>query len=180
MARELRHPPTNPGTYTVTAAFTSGNADYSNASGGPVTFAISQPGPTITAPAAAFLNENSSLTFSTANGNAISLTDNAASGTSDSLSLSVSHGVLKFGSTSGLKITSGSNNSASLTVTGTLANLNADLQTLKYTPASGYFGPDTISLTVSDSGTKLTGSAAVNLTVNGPPTIGAPCDRRRQ
>ena len=103
-------PPTSPGTYTVTAAFTSSNSDYSNASGGPVTFTITQPPPTVSAPSAATLYQNGSLTFSTANGNAISISDSVASGTSDSITLSVTHGVLKFATTTGLKFSSGSNN----------------------------------------------------------------------
>jgi hypothetical protein len=167
-------PPSNPGTYTVTAAFTSSDPDYSNASGGPVTFTISQTGPAVSAPSSATLYENSSLTFSAANGNAIGVSDRAASGTSDSITLSVTHGALKFVSTTGLKFTSGSNNSASMTVNGTLANLNAALQTLKYTPTSGHFGSDAINIKATDAGDNLTGSATVNLTVFGPPTLSAP------
>jgi Bacterial Ig-like domain (group 3)/PKD domain/NHL repeat/Beta-propeller repeat len=167
-------PPSNPGTYTVTAAFTSSNPDYSNASGGPVTFTISQTGPVVSAPSSAALYENGSLTFSTANGDAISVSDSAASGTSDSITLSVTHGTLKFTSTTGLKFTSGSNGSTSMTVNGTLANLNAALQTLKYTPTSGYIGADALSLTVTDSINHRSGSASVSLTVYGPPTLSAP------
>ena len=132
--------PVGPGTYTVTAAFSSGNPDYVNASGGPVTFSICLIGPAVSAPSSAALYLNGSLTFSTANGNAITVSDSTASGTSESITLSVTNGTLKFVSITGLKVTSGSNNSASMTVNGTLANLNADLQTLKYTPTSGYNG----------------------------------------
>jgi hypothetical protein len=165
--------PTNPGTYTVTAAFTSSDPNYTNASGGPVTFLISQTGPAIMVPTAVVLYENGSLTFSTANDNQITLTDGQAVGTSDSLTLSVSHGLLRFGSTTGLKFTSGSNHLSSMTVNGTLANLNTALQTLKYTPTSGYVGADALNLTVSDSINHQSGSASVGLTVYGPPTLSA-------
>jgi Bacterial Ig-like domain (group 3)/PKD domain/Beta-propeller repeat len=166
--------PTNPGTYTVTAAFASADPDYTNASGGPVTFVISQTGPAIMVPTAAVLYENGSLTFSTATDDQITLTDGTAVGTSDSLTLSATHGLLKFGSTTGLKFTSGSNHSSSMTVNGTLANLNAALQTLKYTPTSGYIGPDSLSLTVSNSINHQSASVSVALTIYGPPTLSAP------
>ena len=61
-----------------------------------------------------------------------------------------------------------------MTATGTLANLNADLQTLKYTPTSGYNGPDAINIKAADSGDGLSGTATVNLTVFGPPILTAP------
>ena len=91
----------------------------------------------MTAPSTAALNQNASLTFSTGNSNAISLVDSlAAAGTSDSLTLTVTHGTLTLGSTTGLIFSSGTNGSATMTVNGTLANLNAALSGLKYTPTA--------------------------------------------
>jgi Galactose oxidase, central domain len=117
--------------------------------------------PKITAPASASLNENGSFTFS----GTISATDADASGSSDSVSLSVTEGTLTLGSTTGLTFTSGGNSTSSMTVTGTLSNLNAALNGLVYSPATGYSGPDTLQLGITDSGDSLSGSATVPITV---------------
>ena len=130
--------------------------------------------PFVSAPTTASVNENSSLTFSSSSNNAITLTDGAASGTSDSLTLTVAHGTLKLGSTSGLTFVSGSNSSASMTIKGTLSNLNAALKGVKFTPATGFSGPVSLALTLKDSGDNLTGSAAVAISVIAPPTVSAP------
>jgi len=126
--------------------------------------------PTITAPSAAGVTENSLLVFSTTNGNAISIADGAATNNSDSLSLSVTHGTLTLGSTTGLTFTSGSNNSASLTVSGPIADLDAAVTGLTYQPGTNYLGPDTLSITLSDSGTNQSAQASVSLTVVAPAT----------
>jgi subtilase family serine protease len=133
--------------------------------------------PTITAPATGSLNENSSLVFSSANSNAISFTDaNAGTSKTESLSLSVGHGILTLGSTTGLTYTSGKNNTASITVTGTVANLNAALAGLTYKPTAAYWGSDSLAISVLDPGDKQSSSTSVALTINAlsPPTITAP------
>jgi T5SS/PEP-CTERM-associated repeat protein len=64
-------------------------------------------------------------------------------------------------------------NSDSITITGDLADINADLASLTYTgvaPAFGTIGADTISLTVSDN-LDLTASAATNVTLYAPSTV---------
>jgi subtilase family serine protease len=133
--------------------------------------------PGITAPATASLTENGSLVFSSSNGNAISFTDvNAGTAKTESLSLSVTDGTLTLGSTTGLTYTSGKNKSASLTVTGTVANLNAALSGLTYKPTAAYWGSDSLAITVTDPGDKQSSSTSVALTVNAisPPSISAP------
>ena len=127
--------------------------------------------PTIFTPASATAYENRSFTFSNS---AISITDPSASGTSDSLSLSVSSGRLTLSVTTGLTFNAGSNNSSSMTVTGTLANLNAALNGLVYAPNSGYIGPDLLSISVKNSIENLTGAVTVPIAVDGPPSIAAP------
>jgi hypothetical protein len=120
------------------------------------------------------VNENASLTFSAANHNAITLTDGAATGSSDSLTLSVTHGTLTLGSTTGLTFSSGSNGSVSMTVKGSLAHLNAALSGLKFTPTTRFSGSASLVVTVADSGDGLSGSASVAITVSVPasqPTV---------
>jgi hypothetical protein len=133
--------------------------------------------PTITAPSTASLTENSSLTFSSANGDAISVADASAGSNSDSLTLSVSHGTLTLSTTSGLTFSPGtSNGTASFTVTGTISNLDAALSGLIYHPTSNFTGSDSLAISITDPGDSLSASTSVALTVSAPspPTIAAP------
>ncbi len=128
---------------------------------------VSPLAPSITAPASASIAENGSLAFSTGNGNAISLTD--ANPGSDSLTLSVSHGTLTLSTTSGLTITTGSNGSASFTVSGTISNLNAALNGVTYQPTVAYSGSDTLAISLVDPGDTLSASKNISLSINAPP-----------
>jgi hypothetical protein len=138
----------------------------------------------VTAPASASVTENASLVFSSANANAISVTDAAAGSNTEQLTLVATDGGLTLGSTNGLKITSGSNGSSSITVQGTLANLNAALSGLKYTPTIGYSGAASVSATYEDLGIAQTTTATTAVSVVVPaskptvkieaPTQGAP------
>jgi len=129
--------------------------------------------PVVTAPSSAAVTVNGNITFSGGNGNAISLADAvaAANNASDSFTLTVSNGTLSLGSTNGLTITSGSNNSASMTVSGTLASLNADLSGLAYRPNSNYTGTDTITLSDTDPTNGAIGTATITVTVSAPPPV---------
>jgi hypothetical protein len=124
----------------------------------------SQP-PTVADPGTATVSEDSTLTFSTSKGDAIDVSDPDATSTSDSLTLTSTHGTLRLATTSGLKVTSGANRSSSMTVTGTLANLNAALNGLIFTPTSRYTGTATIAIAAKDSGDGLTGTGSVTVTV---------------
>ncbi|HXY33990.1 MAG TPA: hypothetical protein VEI07_07160, partial [Planctomycetaceae bacterium] len=132
--------------------------------------------PSITAPTGAVVNENNTLVFSSTNDTAIALTDAGPGSNSDTLTLSVSHGTVTLSTTSGLTFTSGSNGAASLTVTGSVANLNAAVSGLTYKPASGYTGSDQLAISITDTVDNLAASADVALTVSGSsvPAITAP------
>lgn len=128
------------------------------------------PAPSISGPGTTYLNENSSWTFS----GTVMAYDSAASGTSDSISFSVTDGTLALGSTTGLTFDSGTNNSSSMTVTGTLSSLNAALNGLSYFPNTGYSGTDSLQMTITDSGDSLSNSARLGLVISPPPTVSAP------
>jgi len=132
--------------------------------------------PSVTAPATAALAENGSLTFSATNGNVIAVADTGIGANTDSLTLTATHGTLTLASTTGLTFTAGTNGTASFTVAGTLANLNAALNGLIYRPTSGYSGAAAISIGISDSGDNESASTSVALTITAflPPTITAP------
>jgi hypothetical protein len=162
--------------YTPGSNFTGSDGlsiDLANATYG--TFAdvldsieVSAP-PNLTVPGGVRVNENSNYNF----GETISVTDPAAASASQSLSLSVGEGKLTLGSTTGLSFASGSNNSSSMTVTGTLANLNAALNDLTYAPNSGYTGPDSLAVSYTDENDTFTASKSVAITVgaNSAPVI---------
>ena len=126
--------------------------------------------PSITVPGAQSVNKNTSLVFSTGNGNPISVSDIDAANGQILITLSAANGKLTLGSTSGLTFNSGDGSAdASMQFRGTLANVNAALQGLSFAPNAGYFGGAGVSIVVSDQGNTgggaLTDSAGVSITV---------------
>ena len=100
--------------YTPTSGFDGADTinikvtDAGNGKSGTAAITLTVFGPpALTAPSTANVNENATLVFSTANGDAVTLADAAASGTSDTLTLTVTHGTLTLGSTAGLTFTAG-------------------------------------------------------------------------
>lgn len=149
------------GTYHLTITASNGFGSMASES---FTLTVYQQ-PTVNVPAGASLNESTAMVFSTGNGNAITVADpNAAS--SDRLTLTASHGTIKLGATAGLHVVSGANKSASLTVSGTLANLNAALNGLIFTPTAGYVGNASLTVTLANPTTGLSNSSGLALTVN--------------
>jgi len=172
--------PTNVGTYTVVAAFTSTNANYVTGptDSAPVTFTISAAtGPTISAPSAPTVNEDAFLVFSTANGNAISVADPQAGSGIEQLTLTTQHGLLTLASTKGITLGSSGVTGASgfsITIKGALASLNAAINGLKFTPTAGYAGPASLAISYKDLGDSQAASATVAITVDIPasqPTV---------
>ena len=105
-------------------------------------------------------------------GNLISIADVDAGSSSIQLSLYVFSGTLTLSGTTGLTFTTGDGTSdASMTFTGTLANINTALNGLTYTPNANYNGSDSMYVYTSDlgntgSGGTLTDFDAVSITVN--------------
>ena len=134
--------------------------------------------PVVTAPASGNLNANSSLTFPSGS---ISVADPGNFYVLDgfayeSVTLSAANGTLALGSTNGLLYSFGANNSSTISVTGTLANVNAALSSLVYTPNAGFSGSDAIQISFKDWFDGLIASASVPLAVTAPPTIAAPAN----
>jgi Ca2+-binding RTX toxin-like protein len=136
--------------------------------------------PTNTVPGGQTINEDASLTLSTGNGNAISVTDVDA--TTLSVTLSVAHGTLTIASTLGLTFSGGSDGTADATMTfsGTAAAINAALGAgLTYNPNANFNGSDAISVVTTDGGQTGTGpvgtdsdSISVSITaINDAPVV---------
>jgi hypothetical protein len=172
---------TTTGTFTVQESTSATIAGLGGPAAAPT---IKFQGPLVAALAAASASFNGPLVFSAANGNAITIIDpsagssvqlSAGSGLQPSagsslqqLSLAVTHGTLTLASKTGITIVSGANGSASMTLKGTLANLNAALNGLKFTPTTNYFGAATLSVSYKNLGNNQTVSVTVALTVNPP------------
>ena len=68
------------------------------------------------------------------------------------VTLSVTHGTIALAQTSGLTFDAGTDGTATMTVTGLLADVNAAIASLTYTPDQDYNGADQLSLSVNDLG----------------------------
>jgi hypothetical protein len=126
-----------------------------------VTIAAARTALVNTVPAAQTTAVETPLTFSSAGGNAISVNDpNAVPAGMVQVMLSVSNGTLTLAGISGLTIMSGDNGSATITIRGTLADINAALDGLIYTPNTGFSGSDTLTILSDDlRDTDATGGA---------------------
>jgi CARDB protein/cadherin domain-containing protein/cadherin-like protein len=131
--------------------------------------------PVNTVPGGQAVNEDTDLVFSVGNGNAISLADPDVGVNPVKLSLDVAHGTLTLASTVGLTFVDGTaNGTASVHVTGTLANINTALAGLKYRGTANYNssrGAESLAVLTNDqgntgSGGPLSDSDSVALTVN--------------
>lgn len=110
--------------------------------------------PVNTVPAAQIADGNRVITF---NSTKRILTSDVDVGASNMrVTLQVANGVLALGSTSGITFPSGANNSASMTIQGTLANINNALLNLKYTGNAGAT-TDLLTVTSSDLGSSGSG-----------------------
>ena len=90
------------------------------------------------------------------------MVDAFAVGTSDTVTLSVTHGKLALGSTSGsIRSRLVPNNAASMTIWGTLANLNAALRGLVFTIQRQAICSGALAITVKNAHDNLMGSANV-------------------
>lgn len=112
--------------------------------------------PTLTVPSALTASQNVDQSLS-----GVSIGD--APGATVTVTLSVGHGTLTLGATTGLTTVTG-NGTGTVTLTGTTANLNAALASLVYRGLHNYSGGDAFTLTATDSGVSAV-PASVALTV---------------
>jgi hypothetical protein len=102
------------------------------------------------------VRKNKTLTFSHANGNAISIADPDAGTALVQVSLTVLRGKLTLDGTAGLTFQAGDGtNDRTMTFRGTIAAINAALDGLRYAPDKGYTGSDSLTITTNDLGSGL-------------------------
>ncbi len=105
--------------------------------------------PVNSVPGSQTTNEDTTLTFNTANSNLISITDDA--GDTLVVTLSVNNGTATLSGTSGLTFTTGDGTAdATMTFSGTVEDINTALDGLQYDPTTDYSGSDTLTLTSYD------------------------------
>jgi hypothetical protein len=126
--------------------------------------------PVLTAPANPLsVNEDATLTFTGA-GNFFSFTDADDFGASNlTATITATRGTLSLVGADGATV--GGSGTATLTLTGTKAQINAALDGLIFTPTANYHGTATVQVTVNDQGNVGTGGAKtdtkqVSITVN--------------
>lgn len=97
--------------------------------------------------------QDGTLVFGTAQGNALSISDADAGNGLVQVTLTASHGTLSLSGVSGLSFVVGSGASdATMTFTGSVADINAALQGLSFAPTAGYRGPASLQITTDDLG----------------------------
>ena len=138
---------------SVTATDNAGNVT-TTADGILVTVDSQAPSNTVVTPLT--VAEDVPLTFSTGNGNAIVVADSLEA--TLSVVLTVAHGSLI------PNAPYGGANGATVTLSGTTANVNLMLQGLQYLPSGNYNGPDSLSIVTTDNAGNVT-SSSVAVTV---------------
>ena len=127
--------------------------------------------PVNSVPAAQSGQQDTSLVFSTANGNAIAISDPGSDGSAEQITLTAAHGTLNLASISGITLLSGTGTGdASVTFTGSLAGINAALNGLTFVPVAHYSGAAAIhvvtqDLSATNNGMALTASSDVAISL---------------
>ncbi|GKS64187.1 hypothetical protein YTPLAS72_14910 [Nitrospira sp.] len=100
-------------------------------------------------PGAQSTNEDTTLTFTAANSNLISIADDT--GELLVVTVAVNNGTVTLSGTTGLTFTTGDGTAdATMTFSGTVEDINAALDGLQYMPAANYSGSDTFTITSYD------------------------------
>lgn len=128
----------------------------------PITVEAVNDNPTSTGPAAAqTFNEDANRVFNAANSNLISIADVDSS--TAQVTLNSTLGALTLSQVTGLTFTGGDGTlDSAMTFSGTIANINAALNNLTYTPNANANGTGVLTLNVSDLGN--TGAGGVKTT----------------
>ncbi len=105
-------------------------------------------------------DEDTLLVFSAAGNNRISVSDVDAGSSPVKVALSVPSGTLTLGNTNGLTFSQGDGqNDQSMTFTGTISDINAALDGLRYDPAQDSNGSVNLTITTDDQGSTGNGGA---------------------
>jgi len=112
--------------------------------------------PVNSVPGAQSTAEDTKLTFDAAHSSLISISDVDAGSADVQITLAVTHGVLNVATTAGLTSAVG-DGTGTVTLVGSIIEINAALNGMGFTPASNFNGSDTLTVTTSDKGNTGTG-----------------------
>jgi VCBS repeat-containing protein len=129
-------------TYTVTSGGVTETATVT------VNIAAVNDAPINTVPAAQITPEDSPLVFSAGNGNAITVTDPDGAGVSLTTTITVTNG--SFNAITGGGAVIAGNGTGTVTISGTAAQINADLSGANYVNTQDYNGTANITVSTSD------------------------------
>ncbi len=116
-----------------------------------ITIAAVNDPPVNTVPGAQTAFKDQDFVFSTARGNALQIADADAGNSNVQVTLSIPNGTLNLGTTAGVTVTG--NGTASVSLTGTVASINAALAAgVTYRPTAGFTGNTTLNMVTSDLG----------------------------
>lgn len=116
--------------------------------------------PVNTVPSSQRVDEDEVLTF-----RSLRVGDVDANGSDITVTLEVAHGKLTLATTSGMRVEG--NNSGIVTLTGSVSEINAALNGLKYQGSKDFNGSDQLKITTSDNGNSGTGGIQTDIdTVN--------------
>jgi hypothetical protein len=104
--------------------------------------------------APASVNASEDIAFGFTGGNQVSVSDVDIGAGTLSVELTVGNGTVTVGTAN---VTVGGNGSDDVTISGSLADVNAALASLSYTADSNYHGPDTLHIVSSDGGSTGSG-----------------------
>jgi large repetitive protein len=107
------------------------------------------------------VNEDATLTFSSGTGNAITISDVDVGSGNETVTLTVTNGTLALGSHAGL-VSFSPDNAASITLTGTIANIDNALNGLTYTGNLNFNGTETLVVSTNDNGNTGAGGPKID------------------
>ncbi len=134
--------------------------------------------PTNSVPGPQTVSEDTALVFSATNGNAISIADADAGTAAMQITLSVSNGTTTLSQTTGLTFVTGTGTgNPTMTFTGTIANVNAALNGLRFNANANYSGAASLQIVTNDLGSSGAGGALTatsNVAITVTPANDAP------
>jgi Ca2+-binding RTX toxin-like protein len=145
----------NPSGSTRTISYQVDDGSAANHTSNIVTATVSvtpvNDAPVNTVPGIQEVVQNTNVTFNGAK--LISISDVDVGAGTETVVLSVSHGVLSLSGTSGLSFTVGDGTTdPTMTFSGTVTNINNALNGLLYNPTDTFVGADTLTITTTDQG----------------------------
>jgi VCBS repeat-containing protein len=151
---------------TETFSVTASDGALSSTNTVTINITATDDGPRIELRATETIDEDNNISFTTANGNRIVMTDIDSPADTFTVQISATKGVLNLANMTNITTTAGANNSATITVTGLLADIQNMLDSMTYRPNQHYFGADTITINATDGPTAVTNTKTIAITIN--------------